>query len=152
MSVGSLALLLTTERAFLLAALTALLLLLEQTFAQLQGMTTSAQYAPAGILGAAIFVITAVVQLLRERIVETEALAAQRGLDLRNLVELNDYIIQHLRESIVVVDDQDRIRLITESAAKHLGTHIRIAEQELNGVWPSSRSSCVPGAARRSYR
>ena len=49
-------------------------------------MTSSAQYAPAGILGAVIFVITAVVQLLRERIVETEALAAQRGLDLRNLV------------------------------------------------------------------
>ena len=42
-------------------------------------MTTSAQFAPAGILGAVIFVITAVVQLLRERIVETEALAEQRG-------------------------------------------------------------------------
>jgi two-component system sensor histidine kinase PilS (NtrC family) len=81
-----------------------------------------------------IFVITAVVQLLRERIVETEALAAQRGLDLRNLVELNDYIIQHLRESIVVVDDQDRIRLINESAVKHLRNHSRSAEQELTGV------------------
>jgi two-component system sensor histidine kinase PilS (NtrC family) len=133
-SVGSLALLLSAERAFLLAAVTALALLLEQTFAQLQGMTTSAQYAPAGILGAVIFVITGVVQLLRERIVETEALAAQRGLDLRNLVELNDYIIQHLRESIVVVDDQDRIRLINESAVKHLGDNIRIAEQELAAV------------------
>jgi two-component system, NtrC family, sensor histidine kinase PilS len=133
-SVGSLALLLSAERAFLLAAVTALLLLLEQTFAQLQGMTTSAQYAPAGILGAVIFVITAVVQLLRERIVQTEALAAQRGLDLRNLVELNDYIIQHLRESIVVVDDLDRIRLINESAVKHLGNNTRIAEQDLAAV------------------
>jgi two-component system, NtrC family, sensor histidine kinase PilS len=133
-SVGSLALLLPSERAFLLAAVAALLLLLEQTFAQLQGMTSSAQYAPAGILGAVIFVITAVVQLLRERIVETEALAAQRGLDLRNLVELNDYIIQHLRESIVVVDDQDRVRLINESAVKHLGSNPRIAEQQLTSI------------------
>ena len=133
-SVGSLALLLSSERAFLLAAVAALLLLLEQTFAQLQGMTSSAQYAPAGILGAVIFVITAVVQLLRERIVETEALAAQRGLDLRNLVELNDYIIQHLRESIVVVDDQDRVRLINESAVKHLGSNPRIAEQQLTSI------------------
>jgi two-component system sensor histidine kinase PilS (NtrC family) len=97
-------------------------------------MTTSAQYAPAGILGAVIFVITAVVQLLRERIVETEALAAQRGLDLANLVELNDYIIQHLRESIVVVDDQDRIRLINESAVKHLGNTPRVAEQPLAAI------------------
>jgi two-component system response regulator PilR (NtrC family) len=68
-----------------------------------------------------IFVITAVVQLLRKRLVETEALAEQRGLDLRNLVELNEYIIQHLRESIVVVDDEDHVRLINESAVKHLG-------------------------------
>jgi two-component system sensor histidine kinase PilS (NtrC family) len=120
-SVGTLALLLPTERAFLLAALAALVLLLEQTFAQLQGMTTGAQYAPAGILGAVIFVITAVVQLLRRRIVETEALAEQRGLDLRNLVELNEYIIQHLRESIVVVDSDDQVRLMNESAGKQLG-------------------------------
>ncbi|HZF31621.1 MAG TPA: ATP-binding protein [Gammaproteobacteria bacterium] len=121
-SAGTLALLLSPERAFLLAALSTLALLLEQTFAQLEGMTTAGQFAPTGILGAVIFVITAVVQALRTRIVETEALAEQRGLDLRNLVELNEYIIQHLRESIVVVDGDDKIRLINESALKLLGS------------------------------
>ena len=133
-SVGTLALVLESERAFLLAALTTFVLLLEQAVAQLQGMTTSAQYAPVGILGAAIFVITAVIQLLRTRIVETEALAAQRGLDLRNLVELNEYIIQHLRESIVVVDGENRIRLINASAAKHLGSGARGADETLHAI------------------
>jgi two-component system sensor histidine kinase PilS (NtrC family) len=133
-SIGTLALVLESERAFMLAALTTFVLLLEQGVAQLEGMTTSAQYAPVGILGAAIFVITAVVQLLRNRIIETEALAAQRGLDLRNLVELNEYIIQHLRESIVVVDDEDRIRLINGSAAKHLGSGARDADAMLQTV------------------
>jgi two-component system sensor histidine kinase PilS (NtrC family) len=128
-SVGTLALLVAAERAFLLAAVTALALLLEQAYAQFQGITTSAQFAPAGILGAVIFVITAVVQLLRHRIVETEALAEQRGLDLRNLVELNDYIIQHLRESIVVVDGDDQIRLINESATKHLSVRTNVRGQ-----------------------
>jgi two-component system sensor histidine kinase PilS (NtrC family) len=133
-SVGTLALLIPAERAFLLAAVTALVLLLEQAYAQFQGMTTSAQFAPAGIIGAAIFVITAVVQLLRHRIVETEALAEQRGLDLRNLVELNDYIIQHLRESIVVVDDDDRVRLINESASKHLGVKASVPGEAISAV------------------
>jgi two-component system sensor histidine kinase PilS (NtrC family) len=133
-SVGTLALVLESERAFMLAALATLVLLLEQTVAQLQGMTTSAQYAPVGILGAAIFVITAVVQLLRTRIVETEALAEQRGLDLRNVVELNEYIIQHLRESIVVVDGENRIRLMNGSAAKHLGRGTRSTDEALHGV------------------
>jgi len=120
-SVGTLALLLPTDRAFLLAAVSTLALLGQQTFAQLQGITSGAQFASVGILGAVIFVITAVVQLLRTRLVESEALAEQRGIDLRNLVELNDYIIQHLRESIVVVDGEDKIRLINESAVKQLG-------------------------------
>jgi two-component system sensor histidine kinase PilS (NtrC family) len=129
--VGTLALLLPSERAFLLAAVTALALLGEQTYSQLQGMTTVAQYAPAGILGAVLFVITAVVQLLRARLVETEALAEQRGLDLRNLVELNEYIIQHLRESIVVVDGDDQVRLINESAVKQLGAGVDRTEVKL---------------------
>ena len=106
-SVGTLALLLRTDRAFMLAAVSTLALLGQQTYAQLNGLTTSTQFAPVGIFGAVIFVITAVVQLLRRRLVETEALAEQRGLDLRNLVELNEYIIQHLRESIVVVDEEE---------------------------------------------
>jgi len=133
-TVGTLALVLESERAFMLAAVTTLVLLLEQTLAQLQGMTTIAQFAPVGILGAAIFVITAVVQLLRTRIVETEALAEQRGLDLRNVVELNEYIIQHLRESIVVVDGENRIRLINGSAAKHLASGTRHTDENLHAV------------------
>src|SRR5690606_28031292 len=120
-SVGGLALLVQADRAFLLAAISTLTLLGQQVYAYLQGASSSSEFAPVGILGAVIFVITAVVQLLRRQIVETEALAEQRGVDLKNLVELNEYIIQHLRESIVVVDGDDRIRLINASAAKHLG-------------------------------
>ena len=121
-SIGSLALLLPADRAFLFASFATFALLAQQTFAQLQGMTSSAEYVQTGILGAVIFVITGVVQLLRRRIVETEALAEQRGVDLQNLEELNDYIIQHLRESIVVVDANDRVRLMNESAGKLLGS------------------------------
>ncbi len=135
-SIGSLALLLATERALLLAALTTLAMLLEQTFAHFEGLTTSAQYAPVGILGAVVFVITAVVQLLRNRIVETEALVEQRSIDLRNLVELNEYIIQHLRESIVVVDGDDRVRLINGSAVKHLGA-TRATDEHLAVISPT---------------
>jgi two-component system sensor histidine kinase PilS (NtrC family) len=135
-SVGTLALLLPTEQAFLLAAVSTLVLLGQQTYAQLQGVTTGAQFAPVGILGAVIFVIAAVVQLLRTQLVETEALAEQRGIDLRNLVELNDYIIQHLRESIVVVDGEDHIRLINESAVKQLSAAARPDETNLATISP----------------
>lgn len=120
-SVGSLSLLLKGERAFLLAALATVALLIEQIVAVSQGISSTPEFAQTGILGIVLFTIVTVTQVLRGRMLETEALAEQRGVDLRNLVELNDYIIQHLRESIVVVDGRDRVRLINESALKQLG-------------------------------
>jgi two-component system sensor histidine kinase PilS (NtrC family) len=120
-SIGTLALLVRLDQALFLCALGALALLGEQTFSYIQRISSIADFAAAGVLGAVLFVFTAVVQLLRNRMVESEQLAAQRGVDLQNLVELNEYIIRHLRESIVVVDGEDRIRLLNESAAALLG-------------------------------
>jgi len=120
-SVGAIALLVPARLAFFFAAVTSLALLGEQTYSHLVGVTDLDQYVAAALLGIVVFLITAVAQLVRRRIVETEALAEQRTVDLKNLVELNDYIIQHLRESIVVVDGDDRVRLINEAALNHLG-------------------------------
>ena len=136
-SVGSLSLLLKGERAFLLAALAAVALLIEQAVAVSTGMSGIQEFAQTGILGAVLFTIVTVTQVLRSQLLETEALAEQRGVDLRNLVELNDYIIQHLRESIVVVDGRDRVRLVNESALKRLGAaNVKpgVALQELSGA------------------
>ncbi len=135
-TVGALALLVPAQRAFLFAAVAALTMLGEEAVSQLQGGTDTAAYAPAGLLGAVIFVIAIVVQVLRHRMLEAEALAEQRGVDLQNLDELNQYIVQHLRESIVVVDGDDRLRLMIESAATELGVVDRGAGQSLREVSP----------------
>ena len=52
---------------------------------------------------------------------ESEDLIRQKDVDLANLAELSQYIVQHLRESLLVVDAADKIRLINESAAEILG-------------------------------
>ncbi len=135
-SVGALSLLAPARRAFAFAAIATLALLTEQTIAQINGQTSLEQYVAAGVLGAVVFLIVAVVQLVRRRLVETEALAEQRGVDLRNLVELNEYIIQHLRESIAVVDGDDEVRLMNESAMKHFGGTIRGRPRSLRALSP----------------
>jgi two-component system sensor histidine kinase PilS (NtrC family) len=134
--VGVLALLVERDRAFLMAAVATLGILGAQIAAYLQASDAGAQWAPAGILGAVIFAIVGIVQVLRHRVLESEALAEQRGVDLRNLSELNQYIVQHLRESIVVVDSDDRIRLMNDSAASHLGVTDRRADQPLGDISP----------------
>jgi two-component system sensor histidine kinase PilS (NtrC family) len=52
-------------------------------------------------------------------------------VDLQNLSELNEYIVQHLRESIIVVDGDNRIRLSNASAARLLGTQDLLRAQPL---------------------
>ncbi len=78
-------------------------------------------YPAAGILCAIVFAMALAVRPLAARIQASEALARQRGVDLQNLSELNEYIVQHLRESILVIDDDDRIRLGNASATELLG-------------------------------
>jgi len=136
-SIGTLALLVPIGRALVFPILTAAVLLGEQTLAMLRGFTSSTDYWATGVLAAVIFIITGVVQLVRNRIVETEELAAQRGVDLQNLVELNDYIIQHLRESIVVVDGDNRVRLLNESGAVLLGVQAAARDRPLGEIAPA---------------
>jgi len=103
------------------AAMATIAILGEQVFSQIAGAATSSDLRAAGILGAIIFAISLATRPLAKRIQATEALARHRGVDLANLSQLNQYIVQHLRESIVVVDADNRIRLINASAAKLLG-------------------------------
>ena len=104
------------------AALATLAVLGEQFFSQIGGVSDTSNYSAAGVLGAIIFAISLAARPLARRIQFSEALARQRGVDLANVSELNEYIVQHLRESIVVVDSNDRIRLMNGSAAQLLGT------------------------------
>jgi two-component system sensor histidine kinase PilS (NtrC family) len=119
--VGAASLVLPGRVPAFFASLAAIAVLGEQLFSQLGGVSDSSAYPAAGVLGAIIFAIAMTARPLARRIQVSEALARQRGVDLANLSELNEYIVQHLRESIVVVDGKNDVRLINTSAAQLLG-------------------------------
>jgi two-component system sensor histidine kinase PilS (NtrC family) len=106
--------------ALMFAAVAALALLLQQAFTTLAARSDPADFASAGIVGALLFVVTLGVGPLARSLRESEERVRQREVDVANLAELNQFIVQHLRESILVVDDSDMIRLINESAASLL--------------------------------
>lgn len=134
--VGAASLTLRSQQAFLAAAISALAILGEQLASYLVGHSPANAFIPAGVLGAIIFTIASAANPLARRLQESEALAHQRGVDLANMAQLNEYIIQHLRESIVVVDRIENIRLINQSAAEHLGVNARETGQSLQSVSP----------------
>jgi two-component system sensor histidine kinase PilS (NtrC family) len=119
--IGGLALLLPTRSALFLAAVAALAVLSLTIWEQLSGHGDITAYANAGLLGAVLFIVAGAASVVASRMQESEDLVRQKDVDLANLAELSQYIVQHLRESILVVDAADRIRLINESAAEILG-------------------------------
>ena len=124
--VGAVSLLLPSRAAFMAAAGAALALLAQQVAVQLTGVAGNAEYTAAGVLGVVLFMVTLGAWPVADRLRESEALVRQREVDLANMAELSQYIVQHLRESILVVDAADRIRLINESAALILGDRAAI--------------------------
>jgi len=119
--VGAGSLVLPIRFPTILAAIATFAILGESAFSQLGGTTSDANYPAAGILSAIIFAMALAARPLGRHIQASEALARQRGVDLQNLAELNEYIVQHLRESIIVMDAEGRIRLSNASAAQLLG-------------------------------
>lgn len=107
--------------ALLIAAMAALAVLVVQFLVGLSAPLRFADYTTAGVLGVVLFAIAVLAWPLADRIRESEATLRRQEVDLANLAQLSQYIVQHLRESILVVDDQERIRLINESAAHMLG-------------------------------
>ena len=121
-SIGAISLIWARPRAVMFGAMAAIAVIFEQYLSILQGTATLTDSTPAGVLGGILLFISVAAHPLARRIQESENLARQRGIDLANLGQLNDYIIRNLRESIVVVDSDDRVRLMNDAAAKYLGT------------------------------
>src|SRR5690349_13306956 len=119
--VGAMALLADSRDAFVLAALAALALLAQQIAGHVTGTASVSDYTASGILGGIVFLVALLAWPVAKRLRDTEATVRRQQVDLANLAQLSQYIVQHLRESIVVVDHENRIRLINESAAVLLG-------------------------------
>jgi two-component system sensor histidine kinase PilS (NtrC family) len=119
--VGAMALLADSRDTFMLAAMAALALLAQQIAGHVTGTANIGDYTASGILGGIVFLVALLAWPVARRLRDTEATVRRQQVDLANLAQLSQYIVQHLRESIVVVDHENRIRLINESAAALLG-------------------------------
>ena len=134
--VGAMSLLAEGRASLGVAALAALGLLTQQILAVIWGNAQAYDYSLAGMLGAVVFLVALMAWPVSNRLRESEALVRRQELDLANLAQLSQYIVQRLRESILVVDPSDRIRLINESAARMLGDNVAVPGALLGEVAP----------------
>ena len=132
--IGATSLVLPMQIPAIIATAATFAILGEQVFAQFTGQIPTPNYPAAGLLSGIILSVALGARPLANRIQASEALAKQRGVDLQNLSELNDYIVQHLRESIIVVDREDRVRLGNASAAELLGMEAPMRNLDLQAA------------------
>lgn len=114
-------LLIAGRAAILFATIATLALLSEQVYRSWSGSLWDSNYTQAGLLGASFFATAILAQLLVKRLRESEALATKRGVDLANMAQLTEYIIQQMQTGILVLDADNRTRLINASARNLLG-------------------------------
>ncbi len=136
--VGAMALLAEGAIALAVAAIATLGLLIQQILVVAIDNPNpgSNDYPLAGILGAVLFLVALSAWPISERLRESEALVRKQEVDLANLAQLSQYILQHLRESILVLDTSDRIRLINEAAAELLGDSLAVPGALIGEVSP----------------
>jgi two-component system sensor histidine kinase PilS (NtrC family) len=94
---------------------------------------------------------------LGRRAVESEELADQRGSDLANLAQLNDYVIQQMRAGILVVDDGGIIQVMNEAAWVLLGMPVAMRHHPLEACAPPLAAQYRawlrdPGASQPDFR
>lgn len=115
-TIGGGALLLPGRLAILFAALASLAVLTQHVYTMLYLDPAATNATQSGLLGVAYFGTAIAGYALARRARESQALAERRGIDLANLAQLNELIIQRMRTGILVIDRDERVRLMNESA------------------------------------
>lgn len=85
---------------------------------------------PAGLLGLLFFAVSAIVQFVALRLGTVEAIASKRSGDLYRLQRLNEQIVQHMQTGILIVDGEDRARVMNAAAGRLLDPSRPIALEQ----------------------
>src|SRR3569833_2115770 len=128
--------LMSGRMAVLYAASSTLAILGEESYLWISSAARDASFTHAGLLGATFFLTALLAYGLARRARESEALAAQRGVDLANMQQLTEYVIQRMQTGVIVIDQNQRIRLINESAWHLLGFPVNPTREPLATLSP----------------
>ena len=104
-------------KATLIAALSALAILLDSSWLMLRGILDSSAFFSTGIMGLLIFGVSIMVQPLAHRLRRAEELARNRASDLYSLQRLNEHIVQHMQTGILLVTSEGSVRVMNKAAS-----------------------------------
>jgi two-component system sensor histidine kinase PilS (NtrC family) len=113
--------LLRTRTAFVHAAIAAIVLLGIDIWRLIEGQVTGAQPFQTGLIGFGYFATIGIAVALGRYTKASEDLAAQRGIDVANLEQVNRLIIQDMQDGVLVVDLNGVVRGHNAQVTRLLG-------------------------------
>lgn len=122
--------------AILFAAIAVLAVLGQEVYLQFFRYYPQPNYTHAGFLGITFFATAILGHILAARVEKSEALVKQQEIDLASLSRLNEIIVQRMQSGIMVLDEEQRIRLSNESARGLLGLSGNINNRPVAEVAP----------------
>jgi two-component system, NtrC family, sensor histidine kinase PilS len=131
------ALLMEGRLSLLFASFATLGVIAQQVWAELSLRSPVGSLTQAGLLGITFFTVALLGHVLYRRIQQTEQLAAERQVDFDNLSELNELIIQSMGTGVLVLDQEQRLRLINGAAIRLLGLPPPALGQRLRDLIPT---------------
>ncbi|MDP2830281.1 MAG: histidine kinase dimerization/phospho-acceptor domain-containing protein [Sulfuricellaceae bacterium] len=124
------------RQAMFYAAMAAIAVLLEQSYTYLV-MHERDDYFHAAMLGMGFFATAGLGHFLAKRVSESERLVAQKSVDLENLAQVNELVIQHMQDGVLVVDGSGRVRSHNQRCEQLIGPPPRIwSDLRLNDYSP----------------
>ncbi len=119
-SVGTSSLLIGSTRALVVPAVATLALFAEGIFARFHDLHVLDFSQPA-LLGGSFFIISILSLTLARRLHQSEQIAIESKANLASMEAVSDNIIQTMTIGVVIVDEDNNVRLINDAAWKSFG-------------------------------
>ncbi len=156
-SIAAAGVVLTGRTTLFLAALASFAVLLQHSYSQLTLPDAAGTYTSIGLLGIGLFATALAFYSVANRLRRSEALAAQREVDLENLAHVNELIVQRMESGVLVIDGEQRLRIANDVARNLLGLRTAGNPEPLAELAPAlakqhQRWLRDPGFAPGSFR
>ncbi|NOT14215.1 MAG: sensor histidine kinase [Methylotenera sp.] len=107
------------------AAVATIGLLLEHSYQMTKSDLSASTYTQPVMLSLSCFATAWLAYSLAKRVLQSEALASARGIDLENLEQINALITQEMHDGVIVVDQSANIRYHNAQADSLLGVTLQ---------------------------
>jgi two-component system sensor histidine kinase PilS (NtrC family) len=125
-----------SRTAMFSAAIATIAIFIESWVAATINNTPVRHFSLLAMLGVSYFILAYLSRELSTRTLLSERLVKQQGRDIANLTELNEQVIHHMQTGVVILDADNRIKMLNDAAWQFLDRPISTIGYTIRQISP----------------